>query len=76
MRCVQGVIHDLNPVENVWLWMKKRIYRQNPRTMQQLRDAIDMDWDQVPETMLTHLVMGRPARLHKVLQLAGKYIGV
>jgi hypothetical protein len=67
---------DLNPIENVWGWMKKRVYRQNPRTMQQLKEAIDMAWDQVPETMLTHLMLGMPARLHKVMQLDGKYIGM
>jgi hypothetical protein len=39
---------DFNPIENVWRILKQRIKHRNrpPRTMAELREAIQEEWDQ------------------------------
>jgi hypothetical protein len=67
---------DLNPIENVWGWMKKRIYRRDIKTLDELNHAIDEAWEAVPEVMLTRLMAGMGKRLQKVIDNEGKYIGM
>lgn len=41
---------DLNPMEDVWSWMKTQVYTKNARTaLQQLKNAVYEKWNQVPE---------------------------
>jgi DDE superfamily endonuclease len=66
---------DLNPIENVWGWMKKRINKKGIRTLHQLNDAIDDAWAAVPDTSLTKLMVGMQKRLKLVKEKCGEYIG-
>lgn len=65
---------DLNPIENVWGWMKCRVYKQNLQTLQELQAAVDEAWEAIPPVMLTKLMLGMPERLQKVKDLNGGYI--
>jgi len=65
---------DLNPIENVWGWMKSRVYKQNLHTLEELQAAVDEAWEAVPPEMLTKLMLGMPERLQKVKDLNGDYI--
>lgn len=66
---------DLNPIENVWGWMKQRIGRQRLTTMAQLKAAVQEAWEAVPETMLHNLMHGMKERMHKVVAADGEHIG-
>lgn len=65
---------DLNSIENVWGWMKCRVYKQSLQTLQELQAAVDEAWEAVPPVMLTKLMLGMPERLQKVKDLNGGYI--
>lgn len=67
---------DINPIENVWGWMKARVYKQNMHTLAELHAAVDEAWEAVPAEMLTKLMLGMPERLRKVEEGAGDYIGM
>lgn len=67
---------DLNPIENVWGWMKQRVYKQRLHTLQELQAAVDEAWQAVPPHMLTKLMLGMPERLRKVKDLNGEYINM
>jgi len=71
-----GSSPDLNPIENVWGWMKNRINKQDIKTLQQLNTAIDEAWAALPDNMLTKLMAGMSKRLNKVLGNNGQYIGM
>jgi hypothetical protein len=66
---------DLNPIENVWGWMKQRIERLQLTTMEQLKAAVQEAWEAVPDSMLHNLMHGMKARMEKVLAEGGGYIG-
>jgi transposase len=71
-----GCSPDLNPIENVWAWMKARMYRQQMATLQDLKDAVQAAWDALPETMCSDLMHSMPRRLQRVIDKGGAYIGM
>lgn len=69
---------DLNPIENVWFWMKDWIenhYDLQSLNVQQLREAIEAAWEAVPASFLLELAHSMPRRLRKCIELKGKSTG-
>lgn len=68
---------DLNPIENVWAWMKGWIeshYDIQSLNTVHLRSAIIAAWQAVPEDMLENLARSMPSRLRQVRDSGGKEI--
>ena len=67
---------DLNPIENVWAWMKRwlelmygdSLTRLNPL---QFTNAIEEAWRAVPVSLLEELALGMPARLQQCIDREG-----
>jgi len=66
---------DLNPMENVWAWMKKQVYNKNARTLQQLKDAVHERWMQLPDWYCSKLMCSMERRLRLVVEKNGGYTG-
>jgi DDE superfamily endonuclease len=66
---------DLNPIENLWGWMKAKLYRKDLRSVTHLRVALLQLWEQVPDYMLTHLMASVDRRLRNVIGRQGRYTG-
>ena len=64
---------DLNPIEQVWAWMKN--YIQNnyplPPSAAELKRQVLEAWDAVPEDFLLHLVHSMPCRINIVAMTGG-----
>lgn len=65
---------DLNPIENVWGWMKSKVYRAAPKNMSELRKVVQEAWASIPPSMTHNLMASMPARLAKVIEGGGEYI--
>lgn len=68
---------DLNPIENVWFWMKDWIeshYDLQSLGVPQLREAVEAAWAAVPASFLRQLARGMPERLRKWIKMKGKSI--
>lgn len=66
---------DLNPIENVFAWMKWFVEDRAPRNEQQLREAIQDAWDSLPVEMTESLMDSMPTRLELVLSRHGGRTG-
>lgn len=69
---------DLNPIENVWHWMKswiERNYDIQSLEIQDLRAAVEAAWDAVPEDFLLTLAHSMVKRLQLVIEKNGESIG-
>ena len=69
---------DLNPIENLWAYMKNWIEREydiQSLTRIELREAIMKSWEAIPEELLLRLSRTMVWRLNRVLQLHGDSIG-
>ena len=68
---------DLNPIEHIWIWMKRwitRNYAVRP-TGKRLYAAVEAVWIAVLEEYLLKLVHSMPRRLQAVIAAKGGYSG-
>ena len=59
---------DLNPVENVWSELKKRVQARRPTNLTQLHQLCQEEWAKIHVTYCGKLVKGYPKRLTQVKQ--------
>ena len=55
---------DLNPIENVWRILKSRVKLHHCKTHQELRDAIEEEWEQITLQEINECILGSK-RSHK-----------
>lgn len=67
---------DLNPMENLWGILVRRIYANNRQyqTVDELKEAILEAWNSIEPDILTNLVASMPKRIADVLEAHGKAI--
>jgi hypothetical protein len=66
---------DLNPIENLWAWLKQQVYAEHPQTLAALIASLEAAWDRVPAGMLKNLMRSFNKRLEICKQLAGEHTG-
>lgn len=66
---------DLNPIENVWAWMKRRVYAQHYNSLAELRKAVLTAWEAVPASMLKNLMKSFNTRKKLCIERAGGHTG-
>ena len=61
---------DLNPIENLWGILSNKVYANNRvfNTMQELKDAIETCWHDIPLKCLRMLIGGMPNRCGTVIK--------
>jgi len=66
---------DLNPIENVWGVMKKRVERENPKNLQDLRRIIQETWDNLGENYVVRLIGSMKDRVALCIEKNGDLTG-
>ena len=63
---------DLNPIENLWVFLKKRVAKRQPTNMASLKTAISEEWLKIPTNYdLKKLVRSMKNRLQCVVDAKG-----
>ena len=62
---------DLNPIENLWAELKKRVRARRPTNLTQLHQLCQEEWAKIHPTYCGKLVEGYPKRLTQVKQFKG-----
>lgn len=67
---------DLNPVENVWSWIVKNVYKDGRQynTIAGLKTAVIKAWEDCPQSYLNNLINSMPKRLFEVIKNKGNKI--
>jgi hypothetical protein len=67
---------DLNPIENIWGYISKRIYAHGKQynNKQELEEAIINEWNSLDLDYLKKLIDSMPGRIGKVLMNQGRFI--
>ena len=68
-----GSSPDLNPIENLWMFLKKRVAALRPTSINDLIQKIKMAWVQIPTSYCEKLVLSMPSRIQCVLKNKGLY---
>ncbi len=66
---------DLNPIENLWSWMQRRVSQAHPTDLEALTAAVMQAWDEVPASLLQELATSKAKRLGLVEERGGGYTG-
>ncbi|CAO4381249.1 unnamed protein product [Caenorhabditis nigoni] len=64
---------DLNPIENLWGILARRVYKNGRQfnSIQELKDAVQEEWDRVTSVELQNLVASMPNRVCEVIKKDG-----
>ena len=66
---------DLNPIENLWGELKRRIGKENFQNKDQLWTFVQKTWYEIPVETCRKLIASMPKRVDKVIQNNGGYSG-
>lgn len=65
---------DLNPIENLWSDLKRRVYAHHPQTMEELEHWIGIEWQATDLNFIQLICHSMPKRLKLVLENNGHKI--
>lgn len=66
---------DLNPIENLWGELKRRVGKVGIQNKDQLWEIVQKTWYEIPVETCRKLISSMPQRLQKVVQNKGGYTG-
>ena len=64
---------DLNPIEHLWDYIKKKLgeYEQPPKGMLELWERIQEEWNKIPKEVCQNLIESMPRRVADVIKAKG-----
>ena len=62
---------DQSPIENVWSWLKIKVNKDMPRTVEALKKSIKNHWKSVDEEFLTPYYNSMPERMEALIENEG-----
>ena len=65
---------DLNPIENAWSYLKKRVKARQPKNRKQLWTYAQQEWEKIPIQYCENLAYSFPTRMKKVIASKGHAI--
>jgi transposase len=65
---------DLNPIENLWNDLKRRVYAHHPQTMEELEHYIGLEWQATDLNFISHICRSMPRRLQLLRESCGHKI--
>ena len=60
------------PIEYIWAYIKPRIKRRNPQTLEELKKFTLEEWNAIPKKMIDNCGKNYKKRLEKVIELEGE----
>ena len=65
---------DLNIIEHIWAFMKNKVERREPKTIQELKNFILNCWNEITPQFINNLYSSIPQRLQACIQRGGDTI--
>jgi transposase len=64
----------LNPVENVWALLKKKISKINTKTTEEFVEIIKQSWDNIKKESIDNIINSMPSRIDKIIANDGDLV--
>uniref|UniRef100_A0A9J8AJZ0 Tc1-like transposase DDE domain-containing protein n=1 Tax=Cyprinus carpio carpio TaxID=630221 RepID=A0A9J8AJZ0_CYPCA len=64
---------DLNPIENLWSILKRRVDKQKPTNSDKLQEVIMKEWVAISQDLAQKLIESMPSRIAEVLKKKGQH---
>ena len=62
---------DLNPIEHLWDELDRRVRQRQPQTLQALQQALQYEWQRIPQERIHGLIGSMSRRVRTFLQVNG-----
>ena len=59
---------DLNPIENIWDYLERKLEKLPTTTLSQLWDTLNDLWENIPTEIIQNLVSSMPRRIEAVIK--------
>ena len=67
---------DLSPIENLWSWMDSKLHKLHKcKSIEDLKEKLEQVRQSIPPSLLHNMFDGMRARMQRVVELDGNYIG-
>lgn len=64
---------DLNPIENLWSIIKRRVDKQKPTNSDKMQALIVQEWTAISQDLVQKLIESMPGRIAEVLKKKGQH---
>ena len=64
---------DLNPIENIWAWIDKRLVKESIASVAQLQQAFEKLWKEFPRELCIRIVEYMPRRVRACVKVRGAH---
>ena len=65
---------DLNPIENLWQDVEKRVEKRKPSSFDELQEAVTEEWKNTSTDFIRKLARSMPQRCRLVIEAKGDHI--
>jgi transposase len=65
---------DLNPIEMLWNTLEMRVYKHNPKNVQQLERIIRDEWDKLTQEDIDKVIEKVRSRIPQIIENGGEYV--
>lgn len=65
---------DLNPIENLWEDIEKRVEKRQPKTVEEIQDVLAEEWANTSKDVVAALAHSVPQRILAVINAKGNHI--
>jgi hypothetical protein len=62
---------DLNPIENIWAYVQRLVYKKGYTTFDAFRSGVIQELESIPQSMLHNLIKSMPKRMAEVIEKGG-----
>ena len=62
---------DLNPIEHLWDELERRLKKHQPKNEKELRELLQVEWNNIREDVTKKLVESVPNRLYECFRMKG-----
>jgi transposase len=73
MECGPPNSPDLNPIEQVWGYMKTELERSKPRSIRTLKRKMQQIWAHIDEDFVQKQAEGMKKRLKSIIESGGEF---
>lgn len=64
---------DINIIENIWSVLKNNVYRRNPKTMKDLIDTTNEEFNKIDNKLIKKLYASLPKRIGEIIRSKGHH---
>ena len=65
---------DLNPIENIWSILKKRLSKYQFKTVEEFKNKIIEEWNKIDKEIIRNTILSMKIRLQMIIDNKGGYI--